>query len=158
MESLYSNSQERDLHQLQQMQDKAKESYMTSFWLLHSFLQVLSYNELKINGGFERAFASLFDQVVQTFRDSMLLNLDQLQKQLDKDEFQEDRSMAAFWVINKQVHMFINSQFTWDYDSQMTKKYFVEYTGIEVKQFRETLFQHMGNVKKSVAERTHHKR
>ncbi|GJU51305.1 hypothetical protein Tco_1220860 [Tanacetum coccineum] len=28
----------------------------------------------------------------------MLLNVDQLQKQLDKDEFQEDGSMIAFWV------------------------------------------------------------
>ncbi|GJX20779.1 hypothetical protein Tco_0223456 [Tanacetum coccineum] len=40
----------------------------------------------------------------------------------------------------------------------MTEKYFAEYIGIEVKQFRDTLLQHMGNVKKSVAERTHHKR
>ncbi|GKA17921.1 hypothetical protein Tco_0697758 [Tanacetum coccineum] len=38
---------------------------------------------------------------------------------------------------------------------QMTDTYFVEYTGIEVKHFRDTLLQHMGNVKKSVAERTH---
>ncbi|GJY82605.1 hypothetical protein Tco_0495981 [Tanacetum coccineum] len=28
----------------------------------------------------------------------MLLNLDQLEKQLDKEEFQEDRPMAAFWM------------------------------------------------------------
>ncbi|GJT11253.1 hypothetical protein Tco_0858295 [Tanacetum coccineum] len=84
----------------------------------------------------------------------MLLNLDQLEKQLDKDEFQGDRSMAAFCVINKQFQMFIDSQFTWDYDSQMTEKYFAEYTGIKVKQFRETLLLHMGNVKKSLLERT----
>nr|GEW67505.1 reverse transcriptase domain-containing protein [Tanacetum cinerariifolium] len=64
----------------------------------------------------------------------MLLNLDQLEKQLDKEEFQEDRSMAAFWVINKQFHMFIDSQFTCDYDNQMTEKYFDEYTRIKVKQ------------------------
>ncbi|GJZ01163.1 hypothetical protein Tco_0519124, partial [Tanacetum coccineum] len=38
------------------------------------------------------------------------------------------------------------------------KKYFAEYTRIEVKQFRETLLQHMSNVKKSVAERTRHQR
>ncbi|GJV51015.1 hypothetical protein Tco_1446756 [Tanacetum coccineum] len=88
----------------------------------------------------------------------MLLNLDQLEKKLDKDEFKGDRSMAAFCVINKQFQMFIDSQFTWDYDSQMTEKYFAEYTGIEVKQFRETLLLHMGNVKKSLAERTRHKR
>nr|GEV01704.1 hypothetical protein [Tanacetum cinerariifolium] len=48
--------------------------------------------------------------------------------------------------------------FTLDYDSQMTDKYFVEYTGIEVKHFKHTLLQHMGNVKKSVAERRRHKR
>ncbi|GKF37951.1 hypothetical protein Tco_0114709, partial [Tanacetum coccineum] len=41
---------------------------------------------------------------------------------------------------------------------QVTDKYFVEYTGIEVKHFRDTLLQHMGNVKKSVAERTRHQR
>ncbi|GJZ32561.1 hypothetical protein Tco_0577997 [Tanacetum coccineum] len=158
MESLNSNSQERELHQLQQMQDKAKESCMTSFRLLHSFLQVLSYNELKINGCFERAFATLFEQDVQTFTCSMLLHLDQLEKQLDKDEFQEDRSMAAFWVINKQFQMFIDSQFTWDYDSQMTEKYFAEYTRIEVRQFRDSLIQHMESVKKSIDERAQLKR
>ncbi|GKE79069.1 hypothetical protein Tco_1545189 [Tanacetum coccineum] len=54
--------------------------------------------------------------------------------------------------------MFIDTQSTWDYDSQMTEKYFAEYTGIEVKQFRETLLLHMGNVMKSLAERTRHKR
>ncbi|GJV38117.1 hypothetical protein Tco_1410594 [Tanacetum coccineum] len=36
---------------------------------------------------------------------------------------------------------------------QMTDTYFVEYTGIEVQHFRDTLLQHLGNVKKSVAER-----
>nr|GFD03291.1 hypothetical protein [Tanacetum cinerariifolium] len=40
----------------------------------------------------------------------------------------------------------------------MTKKYFVDYTGIEVKHFRDTLLQHMGNVKKSVFERARHQR
>nr|GEV11690.1 hypothetical protein [Tanacetum cinerariifolium] len=132
MESLNPNSQERELHQLQQMQDKAKESCMISFQLLHSHLK--------------------------TFTGTMLLNLDQLEKQLDKEEFQEDRSMAAFWVINKQFQMFNDLQFTRGYDSQITEKYFAEFTRIEVKQFRETLLQYMGNVKKSVAERTRHKR
>ncbi|GJW94039.1 hypothetical protein Tco_0173711 [Tanacetum coccineum] len=134
---------------------------MESFLLLHSHLKVLSINDLKrpgSKGGYEREFASLFDQDVQTFTSTMLLNLDLLEKQLDKEEFPEDRSMAAFWVIHKQFQMFIDSQFTWDYDSQMTEKYFAGYTGIEVKQFRETLLLHMGNVKKSVAERTRHKR
>ncbi|GJT74385.1 hypothetical protein Tco_1041110 [Tanacetum coccineum] len=119
--------QERELHQLQLMQENAKESCMTSFWLIHSFLQVLSYDESK-------------------------------SKRLDKDEFQEDKSMAAFWVLNNQFQKFIDWQHFLDYDSEMTEKLFAEYTGIQVKQFRETLLLHMANVKKSVAERTHHKR
>ncbi|GJU12949.1 hypothetical protein Tco_1135345 [Tanacetum coccineum] len=99
MESLNSTSQERELHQLQQLQHKAKESCMKSFLLLHSHLKVLSYNDLNRTlfvGGFEWAFASLFDQDVQTFTGIMLLNLDQLEHQLNKEEFQEIRSMDAF--------------------------------------------------------------
>nr|GEZ76119.1 hypothetical protein [Tanacetum cinerariifolium] len=44
------------------------------------------------------------------------------------------------------------------YKIQMTDKYFIKYTGIKVKHFRDTLLQHMGNVKKFVAERTRHQR
>nr|GEU33503.1 hypothetical protein [Tanacetum cinerariifolium] len=40
----------------------------------------------------------------------------------------------------------------------MTDKYFVEYTIIEVKHFKDTLLQHTGNAKKSVTERTRHQR
>ncbi|GJY30563.1 hypothetical protein Tco_0414058, partial [Tanacetum coccineum] len=99
MESLNSNSQETELHQLQQMQHKAKESCMVSFRLIHSHLKVLSNNDLKgirIEGGFKQAFATLFDQDVQTFTSTMLLNLDQLEKKLDKEEFQEIGSFDAF--------------------------------------------------------------
>ncbi|GJR77511.1 hypothetical protein Tco_0089876 [Tanacetum coccineum] len=100
MESLNSNSQERELHQLQQLQDNAKESCMTSFQLLHSFLQVLSYDESK-------------------------------SRRLDKDEFQEDKSTTAFWVLNNQFQKFIDWQYFLDYDSEMAEKLFAEYTGIK---------------------------
>ncbi|GJT37478.1 hypothetical protein Tco_0937343 [Tanacetum coccineum] len=106
MEYLNSNSQERELHQLQQMQHKAKESCMESFRLLHSHLKALSINDLKrprSKGGYEWAFASLFDQDVQTFTGTMLLNLDQLEQQLDKEEFQEIGSMDAFRTQESKV-------------------------------------------------------
>nr|GFA30655.1 hypothetical protein [Tanacetum cinerariifolium] len=65
---------------------------------------------------------SLFGQDDDTFTNTMFLNVDQLQKQLDKDELQEDGSMAAFWVINRQFQQLIDSKFTLDYDSQMADK------------------------------------
>ncbi|GJW67303.1 hypothetical protein Tco_0121727 [Tanacetum coccineum] len=123
--------QERELHQLQLMQENAKESWMTSFRLLHSFLQVLSYDESKSMRVSERAFMTLFGQDNETFTSTMTLNLDQLQRQLDKDEFQEDKSMAAFWVLNNQFQKFIDWQHFLDYDSEMTEKLFAEYTGIQ---------------------------
>nr|GEV21236.1 hypothetical protein [Tanacetum cinerariifolium] len=158
MESLNSYSQKRELHKLQQMQDNAKESCMTSFQILHSFLQILSYDESKSKKVSKRAFMTLFGQDNDTFTSTMFLYVAQLQNQLNKDEFQKDKSMSAFWVLNNQFQKFIDWQYFLDYDSEMTEKLFAEYTGIKVKQFRETLHLHMGNVKKSVAERPHHKR
>ncbi|GKB09542.1 hypothetical protein Tco_0837854, partial [Tanacetum coccineum] len=100
------------------MQDKAKESCMISFRLLHSHLQVLS-----IKGGFERACVALFDQYTLTFRELLLLNLDHLEKQLDKEEFQETESIDAFRVLMKQFQTFINFRYCFDdFDGAMIRK------------------------------------
>ncbi|GKC27904.1 hypothetical protein Tco_1035198 [Tanacetum coccineum] len=89
----------------------------------------------------------------------MFLKIDQLEKQLDKDEFQEIGSMAAFRVLETQCQKFIKSRISLDdEDGIMTRKYFLEYTQLEVQQFRDTLIQHMEFVKKSIDERALHKR
>ncbi|GKF07897.1 hypothetical protein Tco_0042121 [Tanacetum coccineum] len=127
-------SETKDVHAIKYKMSKAKERCMPYFRSLHSHLQVLFKDNLKgtrTEHGFKRAFMLLFGQDDDTYISTMFLNVDQLQKQLDKDEFQEDGSMAAFWVINRQFQKFIDS---------------------------ETLLQHMSNVKKSVAERTRHKK
>ncbi|GJQ90864.1 hypothetical protein Tco_0002003 [Tanacetum coccineum] len=59
----------------------------------------LSNNDLNgtsIEGGFKRAFATLFEQDVQTFTRTMFVNLDQLEKHLSKEAFQELESSSAF--------------------------------------------------------------
>ncbi|GJW45188.1 hypothetical protein Tco_0073987 [Tanacetum coccineum] len=99
--------------QMQLMQDKAKESCMVSFRRLHSHLNLLSNNDLKgtrTEYGFKLAFATLFGQDLETFTGTMFLNMDQLKSQLDKEEFQEIGSMAAFKVLEIQFQMFIKSQ------------------------------------------------
>ncbi|GJS16796.1 hypothetical protein Tco_0411268 [Tanacetum coccineum] len=70
--------------QMQQIQDKAKKNCMVSF---------------RTECGFKRAFATLFGQDVETFTETMFLNMDQLEKQLGKEEFQEIGSMAAFKIL-----------------------------------------------------------
>ncbi|GJT08107.1 hypothetical protein Tco_0842569 [Tanacetum coccineum] len=128
-----SNTEEQ---QMQQIQDKAKKSCMVSFRLLHSHLKLLSNNDLKgtrTECGFKRAFATLFGQDIEIFTGTMFLNMDQLEKQLDKEEFQEIGSMTAF-------------------------KYFLEYTQLEIREFRDTLIQHIEYVKKSIDKRALYKR
>nr|GEW27148.1 hypothetical protein [Tanacetum cinerariifolium] len=59
----------------------------------------------------------------------MFLNVEQLEKKLDKEDFQEIGSMAAF-----------------------------NYTQLAILEFRNILIQHMESVKKSIDEREHYKR
>ncbi|GJV95877.1 hypothetical protein Tco_1547454 [Tanacetum coccineum] len=153
-----SNSEEQ---QMQQIQDKAKESCMVSFQQLHSHLKLLSNNNLngtRTESGFKRAFATLFGQDIETFTGIMFLNVDQLEKQLDKEEFQEIGSMAAFKVLETQFQMFIKSRMYMDDEYVvMTRNYFLQYTQLEIPEFHDTLIQHMESVKKSIDERAKHK-
>nr|GEV69302.1 hypothetical protein [Tanacetum cinerariifolium] len=117
---------------MQQIQDKAKKSCMVSFRQLHSHLKRLSQNDLqgsRTESGFKRAFATLSCQDTETFTGTMFLNVEQLEKQLDKEDFQEIESMAAF-----------------------------NYTQQSIPEFHDILIQHLESVKKSIDERVQLKR
>ncbi|GJZ56769.1 hypothetical protein Tco_0612263 [Tanacetum coccineum] len=89
----------------------------------------------------------------------MFLNMDQLEKQLDKEEFQEIGSMAAFKVLETQFQMFIKSRIYLDDEYVvMTHNYFLQYTQLEIPEFHDTLIQHMESVKQLIDERAQHKR
>ncbi|GJW66836.1 hypothetical protein Tco_0121260 [Tanacetum coccineum] len=135
---------------------------MVSFRQLHSHLNLLSNNDLKgtrTECGFKCAFATLFGQDVETFIGTMFLNMDQLEKQLDNEEFQEVGSIAAFKVLESQFQMFIKSRIYLDDEYVvMTPNYFLQYTQLEILKFRDTLIQHMESVKKLIDKRSLHKR
>ncbi|GJY81619.1 hypothetical protein Tco_0494370 [Tanacetum coccineum] len=78
--------------------------------------------------------------------------------QFDKEEFQEIGSMDTFRVLKTQFQQFIDLRFSLDDDDgQMTSKYCIEYTRIEVQHFHDTLIQHMESIKKLIDERELHK-
>ncbi|GJU96958.1 hypothetical protein Tco_1326229 [Tanacetum coccineum] len=157
-----SSCSDSEEQQMKLMQDKAKESCMVSFQRLHSHLKLLLNNDLKgtrTECEFKRAFATPFGQDVETFTCTMFLNMDQLEKQLDKEEFQEIGSMAAFKVLETQFQMFIKSRIYLDDEYViMTHNYFLQYTQLEIREFRDTLIQHMEYVKESIDKRAMHKR
>ncbi|GJY25122.1 hypothetical protein Tco_0399848 [Tanacetum coccineum] len=136
--------------QMQQIQDKAKKSCMVSFQQLHSHLKLISNNNIngtRTESGFKRAFATLFGQDVETFIDTMFINMDQLEKQLDKEEFQEIRSMASFKVLETQFQMFIKSRIYLDDEYVvMIHNYFQQYTQLAIPEFCDTLIQHMESI------------
>ncbi|GJS66985.1 hypothetical protein Tco_0681549 [Tanacetum coccineum] len=66
--------------------------------------------------------------------------------------------MAAFKVLETQFQMFIKSRIYLDDEFVvMTRNYFLQYTQLEIPEFRDTLIQHMESVKKSIDERAKHK-
>ncbi|GJT20538.1 hypothetical protein Tco_0890475 [Tanacetum coccineum] len=156
-----SSCSESEEQQMQLIQDKSKESCMVSFQRLHSHLKRLSNNDLKgsrTEDGFKRAFTTLFCQDLETFTGTMFLNVDQLEKQLDNKEFQEIGSMASFKVLETQFQMFIKSKiYLNDEYIVMTRNYFLEYTRLDIPEFRDTLIQNMDYVKKSIEKRALHK-
>nr|GEU50127.1 reverse transcriptase domain-containing protein [Tanacetum cinerariifolium] len=92
--------------------------------------------------------------IKRTFTGSMLLHLDQLEKQLGKEEFQKCRSMDAFKALKRQFQLLISFQYNFEgFDDLMIRKYFLAYSQTKVQQFRNTLIQHMESVKKSIDER-----
>ncbi|GJU05650.1 hypothetical protein Tco_1122080 [Tanacetum coccineum] len=156
-----SSCSESEEQQMQLIQDKSKESCMVSFQRLHSHLKCLLNNDLKgsrTEDGFKRAFTTLFCQDLETFTGTMFLNVDQLEKQLDNKEFQEIGSMDSFKVLKTQFQMIINSQiYLNDEYIVMTRNYFLEYTRLDIPEFRDTLIQNMDYVKKSIEKRALHK-
>ncbi|GKD84638.1 hypothetical protein Tco_1355792, partial [Tanacetum coccineum] len=67
--------------------------------------------------------------------------------------------MAAFKVLETQFQMFIKSRIYLDDEYVvMTRNYFLQYTQLEILEFRDTLIQHIESVKKSIDKRALHKR
>ena len=60
-----------------------------------------------------------------------------------EDTPQRDKIYAAYQVLHKQFHRFINSKYTddYDFDSLMAEKSFLDHTGVTVNEFRELLLQ-----------------
>ncbi|GJU91622.1 hypothetical protein Tco_1304045 [Tanacetum coccineum] len=105
-----------------------------------------------------RAFATLCGPRIMRFYSTMFQTWIQLQKQLINNEFQEIGSMASFKVLETQFQMFIKSKiYLNDEYIVMTRNYFLQYTQLDIPEFRETLVQFMEYVKKSIDERALHK-
>nr|GEY21669.1 integrase, catalytic region, zinc finger, CCHC-type, peptidase aspartic, catalytic [Tanacetum cinerariifolium] len=99
----------------------------------------------RIEGGFEQAFATLFEQDVQTFTRTMLLNLEQLEKHLSKEEFQELESFSAFRVLLQQFQTGTKSD-KQDTSNKSRNDTHAEGVDIKLVNDRETIAETIENV------------
>ena len=74
------------ISQLPPMISTNKECGIECLQLLHTHLKAL-FDQPGFLGGYERAFITLFGQDVEKFTITMVLYLDQLQQQLENEEF-----------------------------------------------------------------------
>nr|GEV23463.1 putative ribonuclease H-like domain-containing protein [Tanacetum cinerariifolium] len=133
-------------------------------YLFDNFIHTSSVFHKNLQGsrkesGFKRAFATLSGQDTETFTGTIFLNVEQLEKQLDKEDFQEIGSMATFNVLETRFQMFITNQdYLDDEYVAMIRSYFIQYTGQTIPEFHDTLIQHLESFKKSINERVQLKR
>ncbi|GJV61051.1 hypothetical protein Tco_1467151 [Tanacetum coccineum] len=75
-----------------------KSNLLTEPILSPQHIDEFDLKRTRTESGFKREFVTLFGQDLETFTGTMFLNMDQLEKQLDKEEFQEIGSMATFKI------------------------------------------------------------
>ncbi|GKA08422.1 ribonuclease H-like domain-containing protein [Tanacetum coccineum] len=125
----------------------------------------------KLRTTFENAFNSEFKERMQkytrfdaqSFQDAMICKMDSIGKYMLEIILHQQQTPHLLkqnkLMQTQEYHSNPIPALNVDsFENQVTDNYFAEYTGIKVKQFRDTLLQLMDNVKKSVSERTRHQR
>nr|GEU84456.1 hypothetical protein [Tanacetum cinerariifolium] len=94
----------------------AAESNGTTIFTIQGNLVKVKVVVTRTESRFKRAFATLSRQDIETFSGTMFLNVEQLEKQLDNEDFQEIGSMAAFNSIDERA------QLKKDYENWMNER------------------------------------
>nr|GEX07598.1 hypothetical protein [Tanacetum cinerariifolium] len=97
----------------------------------------------------------------RTFKTVLSRNMQNLERQLNKETLHENDSNSDLRMIKVQFEPFINSKLLEpsNYNSyyQETRRDFKEYTQMEAQKFKETIIQHMNSIEQCIVERANHK-
>ncbi|GJW31485.1 hypothetical protein Tco_0051517 [Tanacetum coccineum] len=167
MESLFSNSDERDLQQLQERLTKTRKDFSVYFELVnkHSkYLQTIRWNGLGAEEGFNRAIQRYFGDNRVTFKKKLSYNIDNLQWQIEKEYLHEGESRKCFIVLKTQFETFFISEQVESLDhkdqvkDQVSKESFQKYTGKELQTYRSELIYYMNALEMNIDRRLLHKK
>ncbi|GJS77601.1 hypothetical protein Tco_0727482 [Tanacetum coccineum] len=107
---------------------------------------------------FQRAFSSLFSNDVRTFKFELFHNMNNLEKQLNKETLHEQNSKSDLSVIKVQFDKFLHSKELKpsNYDGCHVKENFKDYTQMEAQSFKDLIIQQMDSIEQSIIERALH--
>ncbi|GJU31898.1 hypothetical protein Tco_1175487 [Tanacetum coccineum] len=110
----------------------------------------------------EYAFQFLFGEKFQSFKEIFDNNIDQLKKQLDKEELYECDSKTCLVVLKKQFETFFDPKsslsYSYQYQSNLAlqKKKFQEYAHYTSESLKETILSYLNSIEKRIDERACH--
>ncbi|GJX17342.1 hypothetical protein Tco_0218174 [Tanacetum coccineum] len=155
-----SDSEEQEIQQLQKQAKILKENSLNKLNALQTTTQHLSSSNHLMYYTFRDAFHRLFEADERTFRSVLSRNIQNLERQLNKETLHEKDSNSDLRVIKVQFDKFIHSKVLEpsnynSYDLE-TRRDFKEYTHMEAQTFKETIIQNMNSIEQCIVERANH--
>ncbi|GKA44367.1 hypothetical protein Tco_0737091 [Tanacetum coccineum] len=138
-----------------------KENSMNKLNALKSTFQYLSNVDLygyPIHSFFQYEFGCICSEEFNTFKSTLVHNMDNLAKQLNIEVLHEKDSKYALSVIKVQFHKFLQSEVLKpsNYKGEHIRKIFKEYSQMEAQSFTNLLIQNMDSIEKCIVERALH--
>ncbi|GKD71289.1 hypothetical protein Tco_1325379 [Tanacetum coccineum] len=165
MESLFSNSKEREFQHLQERLTKTRKDCSLYFELIKKhlkYLQTIRWDGWGAEEGFNRAIQRYFSDNCDTFRKKLSYNINNLQRQIEKEYLHESESRKCFTVLKTQFETFFTSK---QVDSlnredqvedRILKESIQKYTGKELQTYRRELIYYMDALEMNIGRRALH--
>ncbi|GKA37068.1 hypothetical protein Tco_0723633 [Tanacetum coccineum] len=137
-----------------------KENSLNKLNALQTTIQHLSSSNYSMYYEFRDAFHRLFEADERTFKDVLSRNMQNLERQLNKETLHEKDSNSDLRVIKVQFDQFIHSKVLEpsnynSYDLE-TRRDFKEYTQMEPQTFKHAIIQNMDSIEQCIVERASH--
>ena len=155
-----SDFEEQEIQQLQKQAKSLKDNSLNKLNALKTTIQHLSSSNHSMYYEFREAFYRLFEANEGTFKSELSLNMQNLEKQLNKETLHEKNSNSDLHAIKVQFHNFIHSKLfemsEYNTDAREIIQDLNAYTTMEAQPFKETIVQNMNSIEQCIIERARH--
>ncbi|GJV68210.1 hypothetical protein Tco_1483719 [Tanacetum coccineum] len=155
-----SDSEEQEIQQLQKQAQILKEIPLNKLNSPTTTIQHLSSSNSPMYYEFREAFHRLFNADAGTFKDVLSRNMQNLERQLNKETLHEKDSNSGLSMIKVQSDNFIHSRVlelsnSNSHAREITQD-FKAYTNMEAQTFKETIIQNIDSIEQCIVERARH--